>query len=65
MAWEIGFWKPASFGNGVRERMNPKSGCYFVPGVQVWERHFYGKNIRLLEKGKKADITDKYKILVP
>ena len=45
--------------------MDPESGCYFVPGVQVWERHFCGKNIRLLEKGKKADITDKYKILVP
>ena len=45
--------------------MDSESGCYFVPGVQVWERHFSGKNTQLPEKGKKADITDEYKILVP
>ena len=39
--------------------------CYFVPEVQVWERHICGKNIQLPEKEKKADVTYKYKILVP
>ena len=45
--------------------MDPGSGCYFVLGVQVWERHICGKSTQLLEKGKKSDITDKYKISVP
>ena len=34
---------------------------YFVPGVQVWERHIYGKNIQHQEEEKKSDVTDKYK----
>ena len=45
--------------------MDPKSRCYFVPGVQVWERRICGKNARLLEKEKKRDVIDKNKILVP
>ena len=44
--------------------MDLESGCYFVPGVQVWERHFYGKNTRLSEREKKPDVTDKYEIVL-
>ena len=65
MVWGIGFWKQASFGNGVRERMDPGSRCCFVQGVQVLERHICGKNTRRPEKEKKPGVTDKHKILVP
>ena len=34
--------------------MDPLSGYYFVPGVQVWERHICGKSTPLLEKEKKS-----------
>jgi len=42
--------------------MDPLSGCYFVPGGQVWERHICGKNTTLPEMGKVPDVTDEYKI---
>ena len=35
--------------------MNLEGGCYFVPGVQVWEKHICGKNTRYPEKEKKSD----------
>ena len=41
--------------------MDLKRGCYFVPGVQVWERHFCG-NTQLSEKEKEPDVTDEYEI---
>ena len=44
--------------------MDLESKCYFVPGVQVWERHFCGKNTWLSEREKKADVTDKYEIVL-
>jgi len=45
--------------------MGPLSGCYFVLGVPVWEKHIFGKNTLLPEKGMKGDVTDEDKILVP
>ena len=49
----------------MAERKDPLRGCYFVPGVQVWERHICGKNAPLPEREKRIDVTDKCKILVP
>jgi len=45
--------------------MGPLSGHYFVLGVPVWEKHICGENTLLPKKEKKADVTDKDKILVP
>ena len=45
--------------------MDRSSRRYFAPGVQVWERHICGEGAQLPEGGKKVDVTDKYKILVP
>ena len=42
--------------------MDLERKCYFVPGVQVWERHFCGKNTQLSEKEKKPDVTNEYEI---
>ena len=47
--------------DGSRERVLFCSGGPGVGKTYLW----YYKNIRLVEKGVKEDVTDKYKILVP
>ena len=45
--------------------MNPLNECYFVLGVQVWERRTCGRSTPLPEKEKETDLTDEYEISVP
>ena len=55
------FRKWSKGGNGSRERVLFCSGGPGVGKTYLW----YYKNIRLAEKGAKADVTDVYKPLVP
>ena len=55
------FRKWSKGGDGSQERVLSRSGGPGVGKTYLW----YYKNIRLAEKGAKADVTDMYKILVP
>ena len=40
--WDSGFSKQGSFGDGIREKMDRLTLCYFAMVIQVWARPILG-----------------------
>ena len=64
MAWETGYWKPASSENGVMQKMVAFRRCCSATGILGWGKPTLGRRAHCIGKDN-AGVANEWQIIAP